>query len=62
VFEAYGKVNFIDFERGQSEGQLRLETPEEATKAVAALTEAKKEFGGKVGCSPAAPLLLLAGC
>lgn len=48
VFGEFGKVAFVDHSKGNVEGVVRMDTPEEAKKAVETLTSSKKEIGGKV--------------
>lgn len=48
AFEPHGEVAWVDFQRGNSEGFVRFEREGTATVAMAAVTEAKTEFGGKI--------------
>lgn len=48
VFEEHGHVDWVDFNRGQTDGYIRFSKEGEAETARKAMQESKMEFGGQV--------------
>lgn len=48
AFGKYGNVVFVDFSRGDTDGYVRFETADAASKAVSGVPEDKLELGGQV--------------